>query len=191
VLATLHGRGDELPEEQRRQLIEIGHEQGERLARLLEQLLDLSHLDARAIALKSRPLVLRSLLAETLSNSAVDPDTVRLDVPDDLAIVADPIVLERVVSNLLVNAARHGSPPVVVAAGQRDGHVWISVEDAGPGIPDELRPRIFERFGRGDDAQGSGLGLTIARAYANAHRGELVYQPRARGTRFELILPRS
>jgi signal transduction histidine kinase len=191
VLATLHGRGDELPEEQRRQLIEIGHEQGERLARLLEQLLDLSHLDARAIALKPRPLVLRSVLAETLSNSTIDPDTVRLEVPDDLAIVADPIVLERVVSNLLVNAARHGSPPVVVAAEQRDGHLSVSVEDAGPGIPDELRPRIFERFGRGDDAQGSGLGLTIARAYAHAHRGDLIYQPRTRGTRFELILPRS
>jgi signal transduction histidine kinase len=191
VLATLHGRGDELPEEQRRQLVEVGYEQGARLTRLLEQLLDLSRLDATAIALKPRPLVLRSLLAETLSNSTVDPDTVRLEVPGDLAIVADPLVLDRVISNLLVNAARHGSPPVVVAAEQRDGHLRISVEDAGPGIPEQLRPRIFERFGRGDDVQGSGLGLTIARAYAHAHDGDLVYQPRARGTRFELILPRS
>jgi signal transduction histidine kinase len=191
VLATLHGRGDELSEGQRRQLVEIGHEQGERLARLLEQRLDLSRLDARAVALKPRPLVLRSLLAETVSNSAVDPDTVRLEVPDDLAIVADPLVLERVVSNLLVNAARHGSPPVVVAAEQCDEHVQISVEDGGPGIPDELQSRMFERFGRGDDAQSSGLGLTIARAYAHAHHGDLIYQPRARGTRFELILPRS
>lgn len=191
VLATLHGRGDELPEEQRRQLVEGGYEEGARLTRLLEQLLDLSRLDATAIALKPRPLVLRSLLAETLSNSTVDPNTVRLEVRGDLAIVADPLVLDRVISQLLVNAARHGSPPVVVAAEQRDGQLRISVEDAGPGIPDELRPRIFERFGRGDDVQGSGLGLTIARAYAQAHDGDLVYQPQARGTRFELILPRS
>jgi signal transduction histidine kinase len=191
VLATLHSRGDELPEAQRRQLVEVGYEQGARLTRLLEQLLDLSRLDASAIALKRRPLVLRSVLAETLSNSSVDPDTVRLEVPAHLAIVADPIVLERVVSNLLVNAARHGSPPIVVAAEERDGHLSISVEDAGPGIPDGLRPRIFERFARGEDAQGSGLGLTIARAYAHAHGGALVYQPRGRGTRFELILPRS
>jgi signal transduction histidine kinase len=191
VLATLHGRGDELPEAQRRQLVEVGYEEGARLTRLLEQLLDLSRLDATAIAVKPRPLVLRSLLSETLSNSMVDPDTVRLEVPGDVAIVADPLVLDRVISNLLVNAARHGSPPVVVAAEHRDGLLRISVEDAGPGIPDELRPRIFERFGRGDDVQGSGLGLTIARAYARAHGGDLVYQPRARGTRFELILPRS
>ena len=191
VLATLHGRGDELAEEQRRQLVEVGYEQGSRLTRLIEQLLDLSRLDATTIALKPRPLVLRSILAETLSNSTVDPDTVRLEVPGDLAIVADPLVLDRVISNLLVNAERHGRPPVVVAAEQRDGHLRISVEDAGPGIPDELRPRIFERFGRGDDARGSGLGLTIARAYAQAHDGDLVYEPRARGTRFELILPHS
>lgn len=191
VLATLHGRGDELPEAQRRQLVEVGYEEGARMTRLLEQLLDLSRLDATAIALEPRPLVLRSLLAETLSNSTVDPDTVRHEVPGDVAIVADPLVLDRVISNLIDNAKRHGSPPIVVAAEQRDGHLRISVEDAGTGIPDELRPRIFERFGRGDDVQGSGLGLTIARAYAHAHGGDLVYQPRARGTRFELILPRS
>jgi len=191
VLATLHGRGHDLPEEQRRQLVEVGYEQGTRLTRLIEQLLDLSRLDATAVALKPRPLVLRSLLAETLSNSTLDPDTVRLEVPNDLAIVADPLVLDRVITRLLVNAQRHGSPPVVVAAEQRDGHLRISVEDAGPGIPDDLRPRIFERFGRGDAVQGSGLGLTIARAYARAHDGDLVYQPQARGTRFELILPRS
>ena len=64
VLATLHGRGDELPEEQRRQLVEVGYEQGARLTRLLEQLLDLSRLDARGIALKPRPLVLPSVLTE-------------------------------------------------------------------------------------------------------------------------------
>ena len=188
VLATLHARGDELREGERRELIEVGHEQGIRLGRLLEQLLDLSRLDAKAIALKPRPLALRSLLCETVSNSAVDPDTVRIEAAEDLAIVADPLVLERVLSNLLVNAAHHGRPPVVLAAERRDGRLRISVEDAGPGIPDQLQPRIFERFGRGDDAQGSGLGLTIARAYAHAHGGDLVYQPQASGTRFELIL---
>ena len=188
VLTTLHGRGDQLREEERRQLIEVGHEQGTRLGRLLEQLLDLSRLDARAIALKPRPLVLRALLSETVSRYAIDPDAVRVDVPEDLAVVADPLAIERVVSNLLGNAERHGRPPVVVAAERRDGRVLISVEDSGTGIPEQIQPQMFERFGRGDDPRGIGLGLTIARAYARAHGGDLVYQPQAPHTRFELVL---
>ena len=56
---------------------------------------------------------------------------------------------------------------------------------------EELRPRLFERFARGDDGEGSGLGLAIARAYARAHGGDLVYDPGARGARFELILPQN
>jgi signal transduction histidine kinase len=191
VLATLSARGDDLREEERRQLIEVGHEQGIRLGRLLEQLLDLSRLDSKAIALKPRPLVVRIILSATVSDAAVDPDSVRIEASEDLAAVADPLVIERVVSNLLVNATRHGSPPVVVAAERRDGRLRISVDDSGPGIPDELRPRIFERFARSEGSQGSGLGLTIARAYARAHGGDLVYLPRAGGTRFELVLPSS
>jgi signal transduction histidine kinase len=68
-------------------------------------------------------------------------------------------------------------------------HVRIVVEDSGPGVPDELRPRLFERFARGDAAIGSGLGLSIARGYARAHGGDLVYEQSDRGARFELILP--
>ena len=63
------------------------------------------------------------------------------------------------------------------------------MEDHGPGVPEELRPRLFERFARGTDAQGSGLGLAIARAYARAHGGDLLYHERPDGTGFELIVP--
>jgi signal transduction histidine kinase len=68
-------------------------------------------------------------------------------------------------------------------------HVRIAVEDSGPGVPDDLLARLFERFARTDSAVGSGLGLSIARAYARAHGGDLVYEQRDRGARFELILP--
>jgi two-component system sensor histidine kinase MtrB len=112
-----------------------------------------------------------------------------LDVPGDLAAVADPLVLERVVSNLLSNAIRHGEPPIRVRAEQRDRHLRIAVEDAGAGVPEELRARLFERFARGDGDRGSGLGLAIARAYARAHGGDLVYHEARRGAHFELIVP--
>ena len=115
----------------------------------------------------------------------------QLDVPPDLAAVVDPLVLDRIVSNLLVNAVRYGKPPIVVAAEQRDRHLRIAVEDGGDGIPEELQQHVFDRFTRGPQAAGSGLGLAIAKAYARAHGGDLVYAPQGRGARFELIVPQS
>jgi len=189
VLATLVGRGDELSPELRDELVHVGHEQAERLRRLLEELLDLSRLDAGSIAIEPRPLVLRSVLEEIASAAVPKGTAVRLDVAPDLAAVADPLVIDRVVSNLLVNASRYGAAPIVLAAEQRDRHLRISVEDAGAGVPEELLPRLFERFARSGEAPGSGLGLAIARSYARAHGGDLVYDPRGAGARFELVLP--
>ena len=189
VVATLAERGDELPEDVRRQLLDTGVEQGERLRRLLEELLDLSRLDANAIRIAPKPVVVRKVLEEIVRVAVPEGTPVTLDVPDDLAAVADRGVLDRVVSNLLLNATRYGAPPLHVAAEQRDRHLRVSVADAGTGVPAELRSRLFERFARGGDASGSGLGLAIARAYARAHGGDLVYDPRGAGARFELILP--
>jgi signal transduction histidine kinase len=189
AFATLVERGDELSEDVREQLLHVGYDQSLRLRRLLEELLDLSRLDARTISVDPRPIVLRSVLAQVVSNAVADDSGVQLDVPADLAVVADPVVLDRVVSNLVSNAARYGHPPIVVAAERGDRKLRIAVEDAGSGIPEELRPRLFDRFVRGDRAVGSGLGLSIARAYARAHGGDLIFQPTERGTRFELVVP--
>ncbi len=67
----------------------------------------------------------------------------------------------------------------------------MSVADAGEGVPEELRTRLFDRFARGDARRGSGLGLAIARAYARAHGGDLLYHHDDTGARFDLILPQS
>jgi len=190
VLRTLADRGSELTEELREELLNVGVEQGERLRRLLEELLDLSRLDARAINVDPRPVVLKSVLAEVVRGAALSaPDAVELDIPDDLAAVVDPLVLERVVSNLVANAMRYGEPPIRIVAYQRDRHLRVAVEDAGPGVPEELEGRIFERFARGGGKTGHGLGLAIARAYAQAHGGDLVYDYRPGGARFELLIP--
>jgi signal transduction histidine kinase len=189
VLKTLAERGHELTDELREQLLHVGVEQGERLRRLLEELLDLSRLDAHAISVDPRPLVLKAALAEVVHGALPTTDSVELDIPDDLAAVVDPLVLERVVSNLVANAARYGAPPIRIAAQQRDRHLRVSVEDAGPGVPKELEGKIFDRFARGSGVSGHGLGLAIARAYAQAHGGDLVYDPRPQGARFELLIP--
>ena len=189
AFATLVERGHDLSEELREQLLRIGYEQAARLRRLLEELLDLSRLDAHSIALDPRPTVLQTALAQIVGEAVSDGGDVSLQVPADLAAVVDPLVLDRVVSNLVINARRYGAPPIVVQAEQRDRHLRIAVEDRGGGIPDELRPRLFERFAHGESATGSGLGLAIARAYARAHGGDLIYDPSGRGARFELIIP--
>jgi signal transduction histidine kinase len=192
VLTTLESHGDELSPELRRQLIRTGVEQGERMRRLLEELLDLSRLDAQGLQIDPRPLVLASVLDEIISATLPDSSWVQLDVPQDLAVVADRLVLDRVISNLLINAVRYGARPITLAAEAQDTFLRITVEDNGAGVAEDVRPRLFERFARTEGENvGSGLGLAIARAYARAHGGDLVYDPGPSGARFELIVPQA
>ena len=192
VLTTLESHGNELSPELRQQLIRTGVEQGERMRRLLEELLDLSRLDAQGLQIDPRPLVLASVLDEIVSATLPDSSWLQLDVPQDLAVVADRLVLDRVISNLLINAVRYGARPITLAAEARDTFLRITVEDNGAGVAEDVRPRLFERFARTEGENvGSGLGLAIARAYARAHGGDLVYDPGPSGARFELILPQA
>jgi signal transduction histidine kinase len=189
VLKTLADRGPDLNEDLRAELLRVGVEQGERLRRLLEELLDLSRLDARAIDVEPRPVVLKAALADVVQGALSASEAVELDIPDDLAAVVDPLVLERVISNLVANAVRYGAPPIRIVARQRDRHLRVAVEDAGPGVPQELEGTVFDRFARGGSDSGHGLGLAIARAYAQAHGGDLFYDHRPSGARFELLIP--
>jgi two-component system sensor histidine kinase KdpD len=189
VLTTLAAHGDDLSDETRAELIRVGCEQGERLRRLLDELLDLSRLDAAAVLPSPRPLVLLTVLTEIVAASIPRGTVVHLDVPADLAVVADQLVLDRVLSNLLTNSVRYGRAPITVVAERRGRFLRIAVQDSGDGVPLSLQPRLFERFARADNAEGSGLGLAIARSYARAHGGDLIFDPTEPGARFELIVP--
>jgi signal transduction histidine kinase len=190
VLATLAARGDDLSPELRNELIRMGAEQGERLKRLLDELLDLSRMESHGIKVDPKPMVLDAALRAIVSASVPPEVTVEIDVPPTLAVVADHLVLDRIVSNLLINAARYGAEPITLTAESHDSHFRIVVEDNGAGVPEDVRSQLFERFARSESAPlGSGLGLAIARTYARAHGGDLVYDQRDRGARFELILP--
>ncbi len=184
LLTTLRARGHELPDDVRVELEETAWQQSDRLRRLIEQLLDLSRLDARAIEVQPQPLVLGRALADMVRG-----DDVVVQVDPSLAVVADPLVIERVVSNLVANARQHGAPPVRIDAEQKDRHLRITVVDCGAGVPEALVPRLFERFEHGGGS-GTGLGLAIAKAYANAHGGDLYYEPTSKGARFDLVIPR-
>ena len=195
VVTTLDRLGDELSPRDRAELDEALRTQTERMRRLVEQLLDLSRLEADRVPIQPVPVPVRAQVEELVAASAGERSgDVEVLIEDELEAVIDPGVLERIVSNLVTNALRHGDAPVVVTATQRDRHLRLAVEDHGGGVPADFVEELFERFSRSDEARarglGSGLGLAIARSYAQAHGGDLLYVPlRPHGSRFELIVP--
>ena len=193
-VSTLHHLADRLDDVQRATVRDALYQQTQRMARLVEQLLDLSRLDAEAIDIAPERVDIREQVEEIVSMTAVDRDAVEIDVPDDAIALVDRSVLERIVTNLVTNAFRYGEAPVRVHAEQTDRHLRLSVEDCGHGVPAEFVPDLFERFTRGQgtraSAVGTGLGLAIARSYARAHGGDLLYEDAIpHGARFNLILP--
>jgi signal transduction histidine kinase len=196
LVTTLRGRADELSPETADELREALFQQSERMRRLVDQLLDLSRLQAAAVEVSPQRVKLKPQLEEIVETVAGDrSESVIVHVAPDLEVTVDPTTVEHVVGNLVANALSHGSAPVRISAAHRDRHLRIAVEDQGGGVADEFVPFLFDRFRRSELSReaspaGSGLGLAIARAYARAHGGELFYAPvRPTGARFELVLP--
>jgi signal transduction histidine kinase len=192
---TMDERGDSLGEPERLALWAALRDQATQMGILIEQLLDLSRFDLAGIQIAPERVRLRPRIdAVARAAAGARPETVTVSVGADLEAVVDPTALDRMLSNLVANALRHGAPPVTVTAARRDRHLRLAVEDRGAGVRGEFVPHLFERFARSPEAQGqtdgSGLGLSIARAYARAHGGDIVYEPAIpRGARFEVVLP--
>jgi signal transduction histidine kinase len=192
---TLNHLGDRLDESQKDELRVALEQQTKRMASLVEQLLDLSRLDAEAVDVKPQELDLRQRLEDLVAVAAGSRFAdVSVEVLGPSVAVVDPSVLDHIVTNLVTNALRYGQAPVLVSAAVDDGQVRISVEDAGPGVAFEIEETLFERFTRAgvarDRVAGTGLGLAIARAYARAHSGDLRYERgQPDGARFVVELP--
>ncbi|HET8652520.1 MAG TPA: HAMP domain-containing sensor histidine kinase, partial [Gaiellaceae bacterium] len=194
ISATLHLRGDDLSQHQLRELRRTLYEQSSRLAELTEQLLDLSRLDAQAVAINPERFRPRERISDLLDRIAPERrDEVEIGVEPSLEVVTDPHAFERVVGNLLTNAFRYGEPPIEVRT-QWNEVVDLVVKDHGPGVPDEFVPLLFERFSQDEQSrgqkQGAGLGLAIAKSFAEAVGGGLRYEPAHPGACFHFELPR-
>ena len=193
-VTTLHHLADRLDDEQRSAVGTALVQQTQRMANLIEQLLDLSRLDAEAIDITPERVDVRSQVEEIVHSVAVDPAAVEIDVPEETIAIVDRNALDRIVTNLVTNAFRYGVPPVRVHAEQVDRHLRLSVADGGTGVSPEFIPDLFERFTRSERSRtvagGTGLGLAIARSYARAHGGDLVYEDaEPHGACFRLVLP--
>jgi signal transduction histidine kinase len=183
------------------QLLGVMLQQSERLSRLVDELLDLSRLESGDVPLELEQIRLGPLVDRVVGEIEVArPDRrvkIRNQVPADLpAVEADRERIHQVLFNLLDNAHRFTPPGgvVIVRAVRDNGSCEVTVQDTGPGIPEEHLPLVFERFYRVDpsrsrDDGGTGIGLAIARSVVEAHGGRIWAESGARGSTFRFVLP--
>lgn len=191
AVQTLDERADELSQERQAELRRMLTQQTKRLFELVENLLDLSRLEADSLLISPVEIGVRERLEE-IAGVVVDGSEIRIDVAEGLRAVVDAQAFDRILSNLIANAVRHGAPPFLVSAASSSGELAVTIEDRGSGVAEEFVGSLFERFTRGatSSGNGAGLGLSIAQSYARAHGGSLTYQPaEPHGARFRLVLP--
>jgi signal transduction histidine kinase len=174
--------------------------QVDRLRRLVEQLLDLSRLEAGAVPLERTSFRVADVLRDSVAEARLHaPAGLTFSVsvePEDLTIEADRDRIHQVILNLVTNAVRHApaDSTIGVTAAERGGEVTLDVVDRGEGISPEDAARVFQRFYRSDTARsardgGSGLGLAIARWIVDLHGGAIRITPAEPGCRVSISLP--
>jgi two-component system sensor histidine kinase KdpD len=187
-------RAAAITEAERYELIDVIEGEGARLAKLVDDLLDLSKIEAGAVAPQADWCDLHDVVGSAAAHVRAE-HPIEFELPAKLPLVrADASQLERVFSNLIENAVKFSPPnaPVRVSAGVGSGKVTIRVLDQGRGIPSNHRAQVFEPFfrGRGAAGSGSGLGLAICRGFVEANGGQIILQSRGRsGTSFAVSFP--
>lgn len=149
------------------------------LARLVEDLMEVSRFDAGAARVRLEDVDLRTIVVKSLQMRGwSDDERVVARLPEPVPVRADPRRIDVVLANLVGNALRHGLPPVTVSARVEDGLGVLTVTDQGPGIPEDALPHVFERFYKADTArvrsEGSGLGLALTYENVVLHGGTVV-----------------
>ncbi|GAU69182.1 putative two-component histidine kinase [Streptomyces sp. NBRC 110611] len=183
AISSLRSRDVDFSPEDREELLATAEESLAKLSRLVDNLLDLSRLQAGALTLRLEPIALTEVLPTALDTLPGSPPRALVDVltqgletaPD---VLADPPLLERVIANLVANAVRHSPAgrPVTLSASTLAGQVELRITDRGPGMQLADRERAFEpfqRLGDTDNTTGLGLGLALSRGLTEAMGGTL------------------
>jgi len=187
------------PDDQQHFLNTISNE-ADRMSELVSNLLDLSRQEAGLLALRRAEWDIRELVTRAIQYLKLPMSAVTLEIPSDLpSVFVDRQRIEVVLRNLIENAKEYGDGKIVVTATRAEGdalagRVAISVMDDGPGIDPAEIPNLFERFYRARRgvqrrSGGTGLGLTICRAFVQAHGGEISISSDDNGTRVTFTLP--
>lgn len=189
-------RWERLRDEQKRTMLEQVHHDADRVTRLVTELLDISRLETGRLVLRRQmvdlPVLARSVVEKV--EMAIPELDCTVAFPDELPkVYADPDKVEQVLTNLVENAAKYGSPKAMrVTATVEDGFVAIAVRDTGEGIPADDLPRVFTKFFRRDHGRptGTGLGLWISQGLVEAHGGQLTATSTlGEGSTFRFTLP--
>jgi PAS domain S-box-containing protein len=191
---TLERRDIALTDAERRGLVTSVVGAARKLDRLLSDLLDLDRLARGILLSQHRPTDVGHVVREAVEQCPVFGDrAVRVEA-EPVIVPMDPAKVERIVENLVVNAARHTHPDseVWVRVGPQDGGALIAVDDDGPGVPDHLKGEIFEPFRRGSarETPGTGIGLSLVAGFAALHGGVAWVEDRpGGGSSFRVFLP--
>ena len=196
IALTLQRAGSSLAEEDTADLVDRLVANAGKLDRLLGDLLDLDRLSKGLVA-PQRSRTDLAALVDRVAGEWRQRSGRRLHVLAEPVVAwVDPAKVERVVENLLANADRHTTPdtPVWVRVARQDGSVLLAVEDAGAGVPRELRAALFEPFRQGPGAPahapGVGIGLSVVARFAELHGGRAWVQDRVGGgASFRVLLP--
>jgi len=183
--------------EENDELLTIIDEESDRLNRLVSEAVEMAQLDAQQVQMHFASVDVRAVVdAARQSYSWIeDQHELRIDVQDDLRVRADAAMIEKVVCNLLENAAKYSKPgsPITISAEGNGGKTILSIADQGAGIDPSEQALIFERFYRGRlqalGTSGTGMGLAISRAIVDAHGGSIgVTSQPGRGSVFTVTL---
>ena len=195
IALTLQRARSSLSEDDGADLIDRLAANAGKLDRLLSDLLDLDRLNRGIVTPKLRPIDLAALVTR-IGTEWQDTGRPLEVVVEPVVARVDPAMVERILENLLANAARHTPPDTLVwvRVARRDQGVLIAVEDAGGGVPPELRAALFEPFRQGPEAPahtpGVGIGLTLVARFAELHGGRAWVEERpGGGSSFRVLLP--
>jgi signal transduction histidine kinase len=195
--SLLLNRWERLGDEQKRSMLEQVHHDAGRVTRLVTELLDISRLESGRLNLHRQLVDLGALVHGVLEKVRMMEPELEADVefPGGFPrVYADPDKIEQVLTNLVENAAKYGSPKGMRITGEAgDGTVSVAVTDRGGGIPTADLHRVFTKFFRRAETRptGTGLGLWISRGLVEAHGGTLVVDSEVgRGSTFRFTLPR-
>lgn len=196
---TLVQRGDTLPAPTRAQFLQTVNQQADRLAHLVDDLLQVSKIDERRLRIQPEAVTVKELVALLLEQFGPKwPRQFIVDVPDTTSVVyADPRKFEEILINLIDNAVKYSpdGTPVRIAAREQDGEIELSVEDSGAGITPEDAAKLFGKFQRLStpatrDVGGTGLGLYIVKGLVEAMGGRVwVESAPGCGATFAFTLP--